>query len=64
MALAYSISPLDPPRDLRSAAVLVCANCGDKGKIGISGIGNNPEKIQKMFCHLIIFLLSPAGSRH
>lgn len=52
MALVYEIVKHDPPRDMRSAAQLRCAECGDTGNIIIAGMGNNPEKIQKLFIQI------------
>lgn len=47
--LAYTLVQLDPPRDMRSAAQAVCAECDFKQKIPIVAMGNNPEKIGQMF---------------
>lgn len=51
-ALAYSLVPMNPPRDMRSCASLMCATCPNVGKLPIVAIGNNPEKIEKMFVRL------------
>ena len=51
-SLAYELRALDPPRDMRTAATLTCANCGTKGRLGIAGMGNNPEKINQQFIRI------------
>lgn len=48
-ALAYRLASFDPPRDMRSSAHLNCATCTNVGKLPIVAMGNNPEKIEKMF---------------
>lgn len=50
--LAYSLVRVDPPRDMRSAAELMCAGCPTTQKIPIVALGNSPEWIGKMFARL------------
>ena len=50
--MAYRIGPFAPPGDLRSTAITSCAKCGNEGKIIIAGMGNNPEKIEKLYIRL------------
>lgn len=50
--LAYSIVQMDPPRDMRSAARLECSACRKADKLIITGMGNNPEKIEKMYIRM------------
>ena len=52
-ALAYRIGPIDAKNgDMRAYAFLPCATCDNIGKLSIAGIGNNPEKISKLFVRM------------
>lgn len=50
--LAYDLGRLDPPHDMRTAAVLKCYDCPTTGKVMIAGKGNNPEWIGQQFVRL------------
>jgi hypothetical protein len=50
--LAWTLRAFDPPRDMRTAAHLKCGSCPEVGKLVISGMGHNPEKISQLFTRL------------
>lgn len=50
--LAYRLAPYDPPVDMTATAHMTCAECGSVRRLKVVGIGNNPEKIEKMFIRM------------